>query len=133
MYSYIPFGILLVTNFRLIYEFKNRRVQVVENELHRRRRRAMNRTVIFITVFFISMTLPGAILSTLFTYLLKNVNGQIVTSILGRLSSSYHAYSLIILYLTNQKFAQKLRSFFTSKKLLVNSSSHKDKSKSVAS
>ena len=109
MYSYLPFCILFIINSRLVLEFKNRKVKGVENDATKRRKRAMNRTVIFITLLFIAMTLPSAVSANFNTLLLKLSYGQAITFVLGRLSSSYHAYSLVFLYLTNQKFAEKLR------------------------
>lgn len=130
MYSYIPFLILAIVNALLIYEFKNRQVQAVENEAIRRRRRAMNRTIIFITVFFILLTSPGAIATNLYSYLLTKSYGQLVIQLFGRFSSSYHAFGPVILYFTNQKFAQKLRSCFNPTRFIIGSSGPKDKTKS---
>ena len=70
----------------------------------------MNRTVIFITVLFILMTLPGAVLSNMYSFVLSQPYGRIVVFVFGSLSLSYHSYGIVILYFTNKKFAQQLRS-----------------------
>ena len=130
MYSYAPFTILLIINCRLIYEFKNRKVQGVESDATRRRRRAMNRTVIFVTFLFVIMTLPMAIVGHMYVWLVKVSYGQIIILICGRLSSSYQGYNIIFFYFTNQKFAQALRCCFSSRTFNDASTTIKDKTRS---
>ena len=72
----------------------------------------MTRTVIIITFLFIAMTLPGAVVSSLYVEIFSRPDFQnILRAALG-CSFSYHAYSVVVLYLTNRKFAKELRSLF---------------------
>ena len=127
MYSYLPFCILFIINSRLILEFKNRKVQGAENDATKRRKRHLNRTVIFMTLLFISLTLPGAVIASSSSPVIKLPYGPTVVMIFVRVSSSYHAYGVIILYFTNNKFAQRLKACFSSKSLFNNSTTGQEK------
>lgn len=71
-YSYGPSAILLVTNVRLIFKMRHRPVKIaLEKESSRRRQDSFNRTVILITVLFVTMTLPNAILTNFFAFFLE--------------------------------------------------------------
>ena len=131
MFSYVPFGILVLINCRLIFEFKKRKINGVENEIQRRKRKAMNRTVIFVTLLFVIMTVPSALASSFYGVIVKLSYAQAIFQVLGRVASSYQAYNLLFLYLTNRKFAQILRSHFVRIHSYITSSNTLDRSKSV--
>ena len=70
----------------------------------------MNRTVVFVTLLFILLTGPGAVISAMFSYILSLPYGLLLIVFVDSIAFSYHAYGLIILYKTNKKFANHLRS-----------------------
>ena len=109
LYSYVPFALLLIMNAMLIFMFKNRSVHGVANNASRKRQSSMTRTVIFVTLLFILMTGPGAVVGSMFAEIMSQSYGHLVLVLVDCIAFSYHAYGLILLYKTNIKFANQLR------------------------
>ena len=70
----------------------------------------MNRTVIHLTVLFLLMTIPGALIASVFNHLISIPYGFSIVTAVNSISSSFHAYYVVFFYCLNRKFAQKLRS-----------------------
>ena len=109
LYSYLPAFTLLLTNARLIFKFNSTSNTTIQNEHTRKRNSSVNRTVVFSTILFLVMTLPGAITTTI-TSDLDQQNYFTLILVLISFSSSYHAYDALFLYFTNPRFAEQLKS-----------------------
>ena len=120
----MPFGILLLSNMVLIIRYKYKHMKVANNQASNQRSNSMTRTVIFITLLFIIMTLPGALTSTFFYLIVGIPNARLIPLVTTSLSSSYHAYSLVLLFFTNRKFAQQLRALFKNPQIPLKTTIH---------
>jgi hypothetical protein len=112
-YSIVPFVILLVFNILLILEVSTSRVsQSSANSSSSRKKVQMSVTVIVLAVSFIVLTLPGAVISGFFfgTFIVTN-EGYFLILLLDSITFSYHAFSFFILYFSNKKFSEVLKSF----------------------
>ena len=72
----------------------------------------MNKTVIFITILFIAMTLPCSIASIYFDQLIISSVGSVVLIALDALTFSYHGLNFFVLLYTNQKFKNDFKVIF---------------------
>ena len=109
LYSYLPTAILVVTNFMLVYTFTHHRA-AAQKKTAQKRQRSMIITVVLLTVLFIVMTLPGAIIGAIIDYIIQQPYGIFLISSFTAFSSSYNAYGIVILFFTNKKFRESLRS-----------------------
>ena len=114
LYSYIPFCLLAVNNLFLIYSIHVRKKAIASdpNSSHVRKKKSMNRTVIFITLIFILMTLPSSIASIYFDQLIISSVGSVILIALDALSFSYHGLNILVLLYTNQQFKRDFKVFF---------------------
>lgn len=82
-----------------------------------KRKFMMTKTIIILTISFIVLTLPGAVISGYyFVALMKIEFGPLIINICDDISFSYHALSIITLYLSNKQFSSKLK-FIVNKNL----------------
>ena len=69
-------------------------------------------TVILLSLLFIILTSPGAIISQYYDVLIISYTGRIILFSGDCISFSFHAFSIIILSLTNKRFSKKLKTLF---------------------
>ena len=125
MYSYVPFSLLALANFLLIFSLRNRgkigasshqastaNNSSSANNSKSSKEKSMNRTVIIITLLFIALTCPGAIGSIYYNSLVRTKVGQLILFFLDSLTFSYHGLNFIILLLTNKKFEAEFKAIF---------------------
>ena len=128
MYSYVPFSLLALANFLLIFSLRNRgkighqsssaaaatTTGTAANNVSSKnsKEKSMNRTVIIITLLFIALTCPGAIGSIYYNSLVRTKVGQLILFFLDSLTFSYHGLNFIILLLTNKKFEAEFKAIF---------------------
>ena len=135
LYSYGPFALILVCNILLIYEFRRKGMALnsqsanfptsiprTSSKIANKKKSSMNRTVILITMLFIIMTGPGAVISLLYNKLLALDFGKSIIYLGSAFEMSYHAFSLIILFLTNKKFSNEIKKLIRGEFTLFRSS-----------
>jgi hypothetical protein len=111
-----PFALLALANFLLIYYLISTRDNLTASSIAERKSRkfnAINRTVMLVTFLFIAMTLPNAIISFNYGLLMQSYAGTILVLITNCFTFSYHASSIVILYLSNYKFRKELKAMLT--------------------
>ena len=105
--------LLLIINVSLIYKvyFKNKILETEEKA--RTKKKRMSITVCFITLLFIVLTLPGAVVSGYFY--LDLINDQIGSLILvtcDNISFSYHSFNFFFLLISNKKIFKESKRLF---------------------
>jgi hypothetical protein len=109
LYSYIPFALIVIANFLLIYRLKIRSTTTSSSASSRDRQKQMNTSVIALTLLYIVMTLPGTLVSIYYDFLLHSEWGTIVLYIGDSIDITYHALNFIVLFFTNKKFLEEIR------------------------
>jgi preprotein translocase subunit SecG len=135
LYSFGPFSLLTIANFLLIYYLIMTRSSIGSNEIAERQNKkfnAINRTVIVLTIFFIAMTLPNAIISFNYSGFMSSHSGKILVKVANCLSFSYHASGVLVLYLSNYKFRQEFKNLFRIKNDSSADTSNVKKTKNTA-
>lgn len=69
----------------------------------------MNITVILITLLFIGMTCPSAVVSIYYNDLIVSDTGFILILIGNGIGFGYHAFNFIALFCSNTKFSSELK------------------------
>ena len=126
-YSIIPFVILLIVNISLINTvyFKNKILETEEKA--RAKKKRMSITVCFITMLFIILTLPGAVVSGYFYLDLINDHiGSLILVICDDISFSYHSFNFFFLLISNKKIFKESKRLFNN---LLNRGSNSDSKK----
>ena len=115
IYSLIPFILLLVSSLLLIYEMKrnNRRSRIFVYARRQENAKSLNKTVVFIAILFIIMTLPGAVVTSFLNEFLQTSGdlGNLIINLCDCFTFSFHALNFIILYLNNKRFSKEVRVF----------------------
>nr|QVK45794.1 G protein-coupled receptor [Proales similis] len=119
LYSLIPFSLLLLSNFLLIWTIRAR--QAVRssahpvssnhgsaNGHHKHENKFLNRMVLFLTALFIAMTLPSAVVSFFYGELYRTPLGNAVVNFIGALTFSYHGLNFFILIASNKRFREQM-------------------------
>ena len=105
LYSFVPFGVLLVVNVLLIRVMRQKiRDLAGSSFISKKRQFSISLSVMLMTVLFILFTCPSAICSQLINYLITSYRGQLILSGFGCFSFSYHAFNLVILCSLNKHF-----------------------------
>ena len=69
-------------------------------------------TVILLSLLFIVLTSPSAVISQFYDVLIISYTGKIILFSGDCISFSFHAFSIIILSFTNKRFFNKLKTIF---------------------
>lgn len=104
---------LIILNSFMIYKtvYKQKFALKHTSELSNRKKRQMTISVIILTMLFIIMTLPGAVVSGyFFQVLIKTPMGTIILYLLDNISFSYHGLGFLILYLSNKQISMQVKS-----------------------
>jgi hypothetical protein len=72
----------------------------------------MTKTVVIITVSFIVLTLPSAIVSAYYNQISSLVYGRLLIEVFNEISFSFHGLSFITLLYSNKQFFNQVKSFF---------------------
>ena len=91
LYPDIPFIILAITNFALIYHLRS--------------------TILIFTL----LTMPATLVAAYYSELVTSYKGQVLLVAGDSCGFSYHALSIIILSVTNKRFFRKLKGIFYTK------------------
>lgn len=75
----------------------------------------MTKTIIILTITFIVLTLPGAIVSAYYNEIMALEAGHMIVNLSDDLSCTFHAFNFITLFLSNKQFSQRVKTFFFSK------------------
>ena len=110
LYSFIPFGLIFILNALLLFyiykstkTIQNFRSSILKKQI------SISVTILTITFLFIIATAPGAVISQFYNVLVRSEHGLIVLFSGDNITFSYHAFTLIILSLTNKEFLRKFR------------------------
>jgi preprotein translocase subunit SecG len=69
----------------------------------------MTKTVIILTVLFIVLTLPGAVVSAYYNYVIALESGRLIVLICDELTFSYHALGFVTLLYSNKQFFNQVK------------------------
>lgn len=109
LYSYVPFGLLATANALLIgtlyWRARSSKAQTLSKT---KKQKAMNRTVISISLIFIFMTAFITIGSLFYPSLIQSYTGLCILFFCDSVGFSYHGLNFFILFFTNKKFRQQL-------------------------
>lgn len=120
LYSYVPFGLLATANALLMLTLYWRaRTSKAQTLTKAKKQKAMNRTVISISLIFIFMTAFITVGSLFYPTLIQSYTGLCVLFFCDCMGFSYHGLNFFILFFTNKKFRQQFGLLFGRK------SSHK--------
>ena len=115
IYSIIPSILLVIINTLLIRRVikKDKTITLTRNT----KKRMMNLFVIFMTIYFIVLTLPSSIAGGFFfDELLSTKLGNIILFFCDCLSFSNHAFNIFLLFFVNTRFRRALRQKLSLKK-----------------
>ena len=114
LYSYAPFALLAIANFLLILHLRLRakKSSVKSSDAQKKKNAKMNLTVIIITLLFIVMTLPSALVSIYYNDLVITYTGLAWAIFGNSIGFSYHGFSFFILYSTNSRFRDEFKGLF---------------------
>ena len=107
---------LTIINILLIIDL-NRKIQSsasssIRNTRISKNQRAINITLIIMTLLFILLTGPNAVCSMLFSQIMKLPNGELIIILLDCITFSYHALNILVLCLSNKEFLRQLKKSF---------------------
>jgi hypothetical protein len=108
--------LLTIINILLIIDL-NRKIQSsasssIRNTRISKNQRAINITLIIMTLLFILLTGPNAVCSMLFSQIMKLPNGELIIILLDCITFSYHALNILVLCLSNKEFLRQLKKSF---------------------
>ena len=110
LYSFIPFGFLIIINILLIRVIQRKTLNLQEStSLAKKNQLSINVSVIVMTILFIVFTCPSAICSQFYNTLIQTQSGKITLFSLGCFAFSYHALNIVILCASNKFFYRKLK------------------------
>lgn len=122
LYSLIPFLVLAISNFGLIYVLYYKKKSLTSrkfsstSEKKDKHDRRMNLTVLLMTFLFILMTFPIAMASFFFERLSTTNYGNFIIILVDFISFCYHGLSFIIMIFTNKIFYKECLKVFGVKK-----------------
>lgn len=119
----VPFVLLAILNFLLVYTVLSASKSTVETEhtggVHNsfgmKRKLQMTKTIIILTITFIVLTLPGAIVSAYYNDIIATEAGDMLINMSDNISFSFHALGFLTLFLSNKQFSAQVKSMFDAK------------------
>ena len=114
LYSFIPFSLIAILNILLLMHLNGLRNARKEGALLAdsplsRKQMTINVTIMIITILFIVFTSPGAVISQFYSTLIMTETGTALIFLGDCITFSYHAFTIIILCLSNKEFLRKLK------------------------
>ena len=124
MYSFVPFGLLLIVN-TLLVKVLHEKIRHLSGSISiaKQNQIAISGTVLAITLLFILFTSPSAICSHFYDKLITTHTGKIILFVAGCFAFSYHALNIVILCVSNKHFFRCLKNMLLCQKLKQNDSS----------
>ena len=109
MYSYLPFLLLAISNFLLIFTLHRQRTssKVNASTAQSKRQRSMTITIVVITLLFILFTGTGAVVNFFLGDLLQSYSGLVIITLGDTLCFTFHAMNIFSLLVANKKFRQE--------------------------
>ena len=105
LYSFVPFGMLLIVNVLLIRAMRQKiRDLAGSSFISKKKQLSITLSVMLMTLLFIVFTLPISIANIIVDTLLTTHNGKLVLYCFGCFSFTYHAFNLVILCRFNKHF-----------------------------
>ena len=105
MYSFVPFGVLLIVNVLLIRAMRQKiRDLAGSSFISKKKQLSISLSVMLMTLLFILFTMPSAIGTLLVNTLLTTHDGKLILFCFGCFSFTYHAFNLVILCRFNKHF-----------------------------
>ncbi|CAF1033244.1 unnamed protein product [Brachionus calyciflorus] len=109
-YSLIPFVILSIFNLLLIKSlYKTSLLIHGPNDSKRIKQNQMTKTVIYMTLVFIVVTLSNATGTVLFNDLIVSDYGSFLIRLFDMMSFVYHGFNFILFYMTNIRFRNEFK------------------------
>ena len=80
--------------------------------------RALNKTVLIVTITYIVMTTPVAVVTSFLNSQLQSSGelGDLIINLGDSVSFSYHAYNFLILFFTNKRYSKEVKMYFSPKR-----------------
>ena len=114
MYSFVPFGVLLIINILLVKAMRQKIRDIAGTSfISKQKQLSISLSIMLMTVLFIVFTLPMAIGSLLVNTLLSTHSGKLILFCFGCFSFTYHALNLVILCRFNKHFYKLCRKALT--------------------
>ena len=119
MYSYVPFTLLAISNFLLIFTLHRQRTssKINATNAQSRRQRSMTITIVIITLLFILFTGTGAVVNFFIGDLLQTYSGMLIITLGDTLCFTFHAMNIFSLLAANKKFRQEFFKLVSSYKI----------------
>jgi len=110
----VPFILLITASALLIYEIQKKSAGRSVSQNRSDSQRALNKTVVSVTIVYIVITTPVAVVTSFLNSLLQSSGeiGNLIINIADSVSFSFHAFNFFILYLTNKRYSKEVRAFF---------------------
>ncbi|CAF0846824.1 unnamed protein product [Brachionus calyciflorus] len=119
-YSLAPFAILGLANLLLITHLYTTRKphsgQSAQNDKKKNKQDQMTKTIIYMTLLFIGITLPNATTTFFFNKLIITDYGSFLIRLFDMFSFSYHGLNFIVFYISNNRFRSEFKKLFSSAK-----------------
>lgn len=106
----MPFSLLALANILLILTlYRRSKASTATTTASLQRQRSMNITVMLITLLFIAMTCPSAVVSIYYNDLIISDTGFILILIGNGIGFGYHGFNFFALVFSNSKFKTELK------------------------
>lgn len=116
----IPIGFLFIVNFLIIYKatqysrshksYGNGNTSTASHMRSNRKKTQMTKMILFVTFFYIALTLPEEIYSGYFFDSVSELSfGQMITNIIDAVQFAYPSFHIFILFFSNKQFAQEVK------------------------
>nr|QVK45791.1 G protein-coupled receptor [Proales similis] len=124
-YSVLPFALIALFNIMLISNIYSRKkvresnaasasgpkqtISLSTSPSQKNKMDSMSKTIVFLTLLFIAMTLPTAAASFFFNELFSTDHGLFIIYVCNTISFSYHGLNFFIYFLSNKRFRSQFR------------------------
>ena len=116
LYSFLPFGILLLVNLLLIRVLRQESRPLSQSvSFTKKNKLSINVSMMFMTLLFVLFTCPSAICSQFYNKLILTYNDSVILYASDCFGFSYHALNIIILCAFNKQFCSKFKEIFICK------------------
>lgn len=107
LYSYVPSGILIITNALLCWTLY-RKKKINKSARKQRKQKSLTLTIVFITIPFMLLTGFGSVVNFFMPELLPTYKGNVIIVIGDTLCALFHSLNILSLILTNKRFREEL-------------------------
>ena len=103
LYSYIPFGLLVIANALLVHQM-TRKKSKARSRTRSSKQRSMNITILVLTILFVIFTGISTIVTIFYSLLMASYSGLVIAEIGDILGFSFHALNILSLMAMNKAF-----------------------------